>query len=223
MEFKNYMPSDYYLSKIITEFENYDKTKTNFQTPIHLRNQPVNGKLSLNHIEFIEFFIRLLKPKNFLELGVQFGECTIKIIDLIPENYYAVDIAKNNNIDYLTENKKNFCFFNTTTDLFFDNMKKLDKNLNLDMVFIDANHSHSSSYNDFLNVKTHLNEDGIIFFHDTYPSSEYWTDEGLCFDCYKTAELIRKNHSSEFEIITFPVNPGISIARKCSKQLLWLK
>jgi len=56
MECKNYMPSDYYLSKIITEFENYDKTKTNYQTPIHLRNQPVNGKLS---------FIRLLHLFSF--------------------------------------------------------------------------------------------------------------------------------------------------------------
>lgn len=117
------------------------------------------------------------------------------------------------------DNNKNFSFYNSTTDDFFSN---LNTNLNLDMVFIDACHTHEASYNDFLNVKNHMNDDGIIFFHDTYPASKYWTSKDLCGDCYKTSEVIRKYHNDEFEIITFPVNPGISIARKCKSQLKWL-
>ena len=216
------MSDDYYQTKIINTFENYDFQNTNFNSPINERNPSVKCKLTLNHMETIEYFIRLLKPKNFLELGVQFGECTNKIIDLIPENYYGVDISKNTNIDFLLQAKKNFSFYNCKTDDFFKNLDDNKINLGLEMVFIDACHSHVASYTDFLNVKKHLKNDGIIFFHDTYPASEYWTDEGLCNDCYKTSEVIRKCHNNEFEILTLPVNPGISIARKCSKQLDWL-
>lgn len=220
MNFKKVIPDDYYQTKIIKDFESYDINLVHYNTPLYTRNPPKNGKLTLNHIELIEYFIRLIKPKNFLELGVQFGECTIKIIDLIPDKYYGVDIEINENIEYLIQNKSKFEFHHLSTNQFFENLN--GKNLNLDMAFIDACHSHAASYTDFLNVKDHMNDDGIIFFHDTYPASIEWTDAGLCNDCYKTPEYIRKNHSDEFEIITFPINPGISIARKCKKQLKWL-
>ena len=221
MEFTNHLPNDYYLTKIVNKFED-NKDTIDYNTPLQERNPVVQGKLSLNHIEFIEYFIRLLKPKNFLELGVQYGECSKRLVDLIPNFYYGVDVYKNENIDYLLKNKENFKFFNLKTDDFFNHMDILNVNLSLDMVFIDACHSHEASYTDFLNVRKHVNEDGIIFFHDTYPASEYWTQEGLCNDCYKTPEIIRKKHNDEFEIVTISVNPGISIARKCTKQLQWL-
>ena len=222
MDFTNYMPENYYLSKLIASFTEYDINNINYDKPIYMRNEIKQGKLSLNHIELIEFFVRLIKPKNFLELGVQFAECSIKLIDLIPGKYYGVDINTNNNIEFIINKKSNFEFYKLTTDDFFSNLKNKNINLKLDMAFIDACHTHSATYKDFLNIKEHMNDDGIIFFHDTYPASEYWTQKELCGDCYKTSEIIRKQHNDEFEIITFPINPGISIARKCKKQLNWL-
>jgi predicted O-methyltransferase YrrM len=229
MEFKKYMPDDYYQSTIIHEFKPLDSSKINYNTEIYQRNPEIINKLSLNHIEVIEFFIRLLKPRNFLELGVQVGECTNKIIELIPEQYIGVDMEKTDNIDYLTNKYKNFSFYNMTTDQFFEKIKKesddQDGNQSaykFDMVFIDACHTHEATYRDFLNVMDHVNEDGYIFFHDCYPYSEYWANPDLCGDAYKTSELIRKYHNHYFEILTIPVNPGLSIARKCSKQLRWL-
>jgi len=214
-------PSDYYRNPIVKEYIVQDLRAIDYNVPIYQRNKRIPGKLSLHHIEFIEYFVRLLKPKNFLELGVQFGECSNRIIDLIPDKYYGVDIETNSNIDYLVRNKI-FSFFKMTTNDFFAYLDKNGIVLKLDMVFIDACHSHEASYTDFLNVKKHVNNDGIIFFHDTYPFSIADTDPGLCGDCYKTSEVIRKCHNTEFEIITIPVFPGISIARKCSKQLEWL-
>jgi predicted O-methyltransferase YrrM len=222
MSFIKNVPDDYYRLNIINVFNDVSLNNIDYDSNIHLRNPPITDKLTLNHIEFIEFFVRLVKPKNFLELGFQFGECCLRLIDLIPQNYYAVDIFKTDNVDYFLNNKKNFLFYNMSTDLFFDNLKSRDINLGLDMVLIDACHSHSASLKDFLNVKDHVNEDGFIFLHDTYPASSYWTDEGLCNDCYKTSEIIRKNFNNEFEIITIPINPGISIVRKCKKQLKWI-
>lgn len=208
---------------IIKEFNDYDMNNTDYNTSIYKRN-PVSKVcwLTLNHIEFIEFYVRLLKPSNFLELGTQFGQCTNNIIKLIPNDYIGVDIKKQDNIDYFLNKYKNFKFFNETTDNFFHILKKNNSNIKFDMVFIDACHSHEATYNDFLNVKEYVNEDGIIFFHDCYPASKEWTTPQLCGDAYKTSEVIRKKHFEEFEIITIPVNPGISMARKCSKQLAWL-
>lgn len=212
-------PTGYYSTQIINKF--MPSVSVDYNTPIHQRNPVINGKLSLNHLELLEYFVRLLKPKVFLELGVQFGECTVRLVDLVP-HYYGVDMVKDKNIEALLNSKPNFTFYNTTTDQFFNIIKKQGRFLNLDMAFIDADHSHFSSYRDFLNVKEHLNEDGFIFFHDTYPTSLPLTDRGLCGDCYLTAEKIRKDHHDEFEIVSLPVFPGISIARKCTKQMVWL-
>ena len=223
VSFKKKTPNDYYTTPIVKEFNDMDMTSINYNTPyLYQRNPEKKGRLSLNHIEFIEFYIRLLKPSNFLELGVQFGECTNNLIKIIPNDYIGVDIKKQDNIDYLLNKYKNFKFFNGTTDNFFHNLKKNNTNMKFDMVFIDACHSHEATYKDFLNVKEYVNEDGIIFFHDCYPFSKEWTKSSLCGDGYKTSEVIRKKHFEEFEIITIPVNPGISMARKCSKQLAWL-
>lgn len=223
MSFNKLMPQDYYQLNIVKEFNNIDNNKVNQNSSLYLRNIPKLYKLTLNHIELIEYFVRLLKPKNFLELGVQFGEATKNIIPNVLNTYYAVDIERSTNIDYFQNNYNNFKFYQQTTDEFFKTLKKENINLNLEMVFIDACHTHEASYRDFLNVKDHLVNDGIIFFHDTYPKNIESTHSDLSGDCYKTAEKIRKEHSNEFEILTIPVEPGLSIARKVERQLDWLQ
>jgi predicted O-methyltransferase YrrM len=232
MEFKKHMPDNYYQTKIIDNFTDFNLVSINYNNEIYQRNPEVINKLSLNHIEVIEFFVRLLKPRSFLELGTQYGECTNQLLPLVPELYIGVDMKKTNNIDYLLGKYKHFQFYNMTTDEYFQNIKnKLDNGKKIDsldsldyfdMVFIDACHTHEATYRDFLNVIDYVNEDGYIFFHDCYPYSKHWTNPELCGDAYKTSEIIRKYHNNQFEILTIPVNPGLSIARKCTKQLKWL-
>jgi predicted O-methyltransferase YrrM len=218
--FTNYLPDNYYATNIIEKFKPLKMIDGNIE--FHLRNGVFPNTLTLNHLEVIDFFVRLLRPNNFLELGVQFGETTNRIINNIPETYYAVDIEITDNIKYFSDTKPNFKFFNGTTDAFFKWLDETGQNLQLEMAFIDACHTHEASYNDFLNIRKHMKQDGIIFFHDTYPADINWTIDGLCSDCYKTVEIIRKNHSDEFEIVTLPIHPGLSIARKCTKQMSWL-
>lgn len=217
MSFEKKMPVDYYRVNIVKEYENPPE-ETNYLMPIPLRNPFVLHRLSLNHIELIEFFVRLLKPKNFLELGVQFGELSHKLLPLIPYSYVGVDIVKDSNITYLENTFESFKFHTMTTDDYFT----LNTGEMFDMVFIDACHTHEQTYKDFLNVKDRINENGVIFFHDTYPVIPYMTQPEISGDCYKTAEAIRTNHNDAYEIFTVTVNPGISMARKCTKQLHWL-
>jgi hypothetical protein len=66
-----------------------------------------------------------------------------------------------------------------------------------------------------------MNDHGIIAIHDTHPKNEKYTTSGYCGDGYKFIEEIGGN-TSEFEIMTIPVHPGITLVRKRSGQLKWI-
>jgi predicted O-methyltransferase YrrM len=215
-DFENKIPDDYYGSNVVNSFNEIDINSIDFSSSIYHRNPVKKYKLSLNHMEVIEFFVRLLRPKNFIELGTQFGKTTKRIIPLIPGDYYGVDISKQDNLKLLNNKYKNMKFFEQSTDDFFSNDIG---DIKFDMGFIDAGHSYEQVYKDFLSLKDYINKDGIIFFHDTYPANIENTAPNLSGDCYRVPEKIRLEHNKEFEIITFPVNPGMSMARKVKKHI----
>lgn len=212
--FVNKMPVDYYGTKVVNEYTNLKKV--DYNTPFYFRNPVRQYKLSLNHMEVIEFFVRLLRPKNFMEMGTQFGETAIKILPYIPQEYYGVDVKLQDNMKFLENKYSNVKLFECTTDQYFE--KEFDKTM-FEMVFIDASHNYEQTYRDFLNIKDYMAPDGIIFFHDTYPATRAHTKPNLSGDCYKLPEKIRLEHNDEFEIITFPVNPGLSMARRVKKNI----
>lgn len=217
MKFENKMPTDYYGTKIIDSFSNFDLSEIDYSSSLYERNKVIKHRLSLNHIEVIEFFVRLLKPNSFIELGTQFGETTNRIIKLIPGDYYGVDIIQQDNLKFLASENNNLKFFECSTDEFFKNHLLID--VTFEMGFIDAAHDYKQAYEDFLNLKDYIKKDGFIFFHDTYPANIENTSSDLSGDCYKIPEQIRLYHNKEFEIITLPTNPGLSIARKIKKHI----
>lgn len=214
------MNKDYYIVNLIDKF-NESMTPVNYDLPIYRRNPIIDDKLTLNHPEMIELFCRLLKPKNYLEMGTQYGE-TLKRILPIALKCYAVDVEKTIYLTELkTKYKERLNFYETTTSNFLVNILPKLK-INFDCVFIDADHTHQASLSDFVSILPFVNEDGLIFLHDTYPASVELAKPRFCGDSYKTAEYIRKNYSNQCEILTLPFNPGLSIIRKCTKQMLWL-
>lgn len=215
-KFINKMPVDYYGTDVVNGFTDFKLKKVDYSVPLYFRNPKRKFKLSLNHMEVIEFYVRLLKPKNFIELGTQFGETTVKILPLIPEHYYGVDMVLQDNMKFLESTHDNLHLFEATTDDYFE--KDFDGRM-FDMVFIDASHNYERTLQDFLNIKDYINPDGIIFFHDTYPSTIEETAPNLCGDCYRLPEKIRLEYNHEFEILTIPVNPGLSMARKIKKHI----
>ena len=182
--------------------------------PIHLRNVPPPAE-TFDHTAFFDHLFFWFKPENYLELGVRDGSnfmrvakhCTNAIgVDVVPPSFPLAS-----NMTYNT----------TTTDEYF---KNLDSEVKFDVVFIDADHSYEQSLKDFMNVKDRVIEDGFIFFHDTYPYDAVMFDPNLCNDVYKTALYIKQNLIDEFEIMTLPFNPGVTIVKKISrnKQLIYL-
>jgi len=117
---------------------------------------------------------------------------------------------------------KNMSFYLGTTDQYFESIR--NRGLLFDFIFIDADHSHEQSLKDFLNAQEYLLEDGFIFMHDTYPYNEAMFAPGLCNDCYKTPLYIKQKLKNNFEIVTLPFNPGLTIVKKMSvrKQLYYL-
>ena len=183
--------------------------------PIHLRNIPPPIE-TFNHIEFLSLISSWVRPECYLELGVRAG-VNFQTIAKHCKKAIGVDTSPppfelSSNMEYHT----------MYTDEYFES---LDKDIMFDMVFIDADHSHQQSLKDFLNVKDRVIKDGFIFFHDTYPYNEKLFVPNLCNDVYKTALYIKQNLIDEFEIVTLPINPGVTIVKKMerSQQLAYKK
>lgn len=193
--------------------------ENNNLSPIHLRNVPPPAE-TFDHVSFFKFLFSWIKPESYLELGVRDGKNFVAVSEFC-KKIVGVDIVSHpfNHADVKSEI---FEYHIMSTDKYFES---LDRETKFDVVFIDADHSHEQSLKDFLNVKDLVIEDGFIFFHDTYPWDESFFHPGACNDVYKTALYIKQNFIDEFEIVTLPFNPGVTIVKKMKRndQLIYLK
>jgi len=172
-----------------------------------------------DHVKFVKSIAIGLKNakalNRYLELGIREGPC-FNVVAPLAEEAYAVDYK--DCYKYISENN-NLIWYHGTTVSF---LKNHDKSKKFDLVFIDADHKHESSLEDFNLVFPLVNDNGLILLHDTYPTCKKLT-VGYCKDSYKTADYIRRNYFNKCEIVTLPFYYGISIVRKLDRQLLWMK
>ncbi|AEW02976.1 hypothetical protein A4D02_03005 [Niastella koreensis] len=182
---------------------------------IYLRNVPPPTE-TFDHISFLELMAKWIKPEHYLELGVRDGKC-FKRLSAFATTAVGVDMQP---ISYSL--KRNMKFHLGTTDDYFASIK--GTSVKFDLVFIDADHSYEQSLKDFMNAKEHMIEEGFIFLHDTHPYDLSMTEPELCSDTYKTALYIKQHLADDFEIITLPFNPGLTMTKKISrnKQLAYL-
>lgn len=141
------------------------------------------GSLKLQQVP--EEYSRLLllmkshKAKSYLELGIGNGGSFAMACFMMQEtleNADAVDCLAyrnlgigQNEIEILNfiENIKPFMktqfvdFHNETTDDFFETNEK-----KYDLIMVDADHSYEGVRKDFVNAQKHINENGLIIFHD---------------------------------------------------------
>ena len=174
---------------------------------IHLRNVPPPLE-TFDHISLLAFFAGWIRPERYLELGVRGGESFVRIAPFCTEAH-GVDIE-----DIRFKLRKNMTFHKLSTDEYFE---KVDNETQFDMVFIDADHSFEQSRKDVLNASKHIIVDGLIFLHDTYPYDPEMFKPELCNDGYKTPLWIKQNMIDDFEIVTLPFNPGLTILKKMKR------
>ncbi len=109
-------------------------------------------------------------------------------------------------------------FFCLTSDELLKTLKK--NNRKIDFLFIDADHSYQSVLNDFNNYFPLVSDQGLIFLHDGFPKNAFYTQSGYCSDCYKAIMELSKN-TENYEMVTIPKHPGLTICRKRKSHLPW--
>jgi len=136
----------------------------------------------MTRTDIINFFIRKINAKKYLEIGVSDGMNYNKVIC-----DYIVGVDPNPLISI-----KNVM----TSDSFF-----LQNYENFDVIFIDGLHISNQVYNDIINSLKFLNPNGVIICHDmnpireslqTIPQSETeWTG-----DCWKAWVKLRNENKN---------------------------
>jgi len=129
-------------------------------------------------------FLKEYDAKSYLELGIGQGgsfllnsifQTNLKVCHCVDGCNYQKDHATaffdqyssiNNKIKYLAKLKPstNIIFFNHDTDNFFN--KVIDESYKYDIIFIDADHSYEGVLKDYNNALKHLNDNGLLIFHD---------------------------------------------------------
>lgn len=179
---------------------------------IYLRNN-LESYNPYDHTKFISNLAEWIKPNCYLELGLYDGLNFIEVSKMAKKSI-GVDI-NDPKIEIPINGK---IFLGKTDEFFSTNVESFD------LVFIDADHSFEQSLKDFMNAKDFVVDDGFILLHDTYPLNERFLDQSLCGDSYKTALYIKNELSDEFEVLTLPFHPGLTLVKKMkkNKQVLWI-
>jgi glycosyltransferase involved in cell wall biosynthesis/predicted O-methyltransferase YrrM len=167
------------------------------------------------HEDFIVHLASIIRPRVYVELGIvkcalfnriiPYADCLIGI-DINPE-------AEN----YMLKSPKTR-FINSTT---LDFAKQLEsEQLMIDLLFIDADHSHAAVMRNFAAYFPWVVPHGLILMHDVHPGNKDLIAPEWCDTAYLAARDLAKS-SEEYEMVTIPVSPGLAICRKRRMQLSW--
>lgn len=177
-------------------------------------NQSIERKENW-HEDFITYLASQYRPKIYVELGLYQCELFNKIVPYA-DILIGVDISPAAG-KHMTVSEKTV-FVNSTTDEFVEGLRISP--ISIDMLFIDADHSKESVLKDFWNYLPFVKDHGLILLHDTHPKNLQYTEKGYCGDAYLVIEELKK-HTDEFEFMTIPIHPGLTLIRKRKTQLSW--
>lgn len=177
----------------------------------------MNGHPDSWHEKHILSLAKLLKPKVYVELGLY--QCKL-FNSIIPYADELIGVDLNPEAEKFFKKSAKTKFFNMRTDHFAQEFAKNPKPI--DLLFIDADHSAASVKSDFELFFPFVVDQGIILLHDWYPKDEKYTDSGYCGDWYKAIAELSRN-TNEYEMVTIPVHPGLTICRKRKEHLVFNK
>lgn len=143
------------------------------------------GRCNDVFLENIYNMLKLIKPKNILEIGFNGGHSACCFLNSNPlakmytfdicrwgieekaesvlKNYFDIDLIKGNSVYTVPE-------FLSKTNLFFD------------LIFIDGCHDYDVVLSDIKNTMSFLNSDGLMIIDDLHMGGVYkaLNDSGLC-------------------------------------------
>lgn len=167
------------------------------------------------HTEILRTIARQMGPRVYVELGVHEAHTLNAVIPYAAE-IYACDIKS-----FSTHIPAQYAgrvrdFSGTRTDEFAVKWKN-DIGQEIDLIFIDADHSKESVYKDIMNFWPYLKTDtGLMVLHDMWPPSPKYVDQGYCGDGFLVKQKIKKE-LPDLEFISLPLQYGLGIMRKVGK------
>jgi len=169
------------------------------------------------HQNFILNLASVMRPKNYLELGIYHCGLFNKMIPFA-DKLTGVDIAPEAGTFMAKSPKVSFAC--STTDAYAETLRQ--KGETFDFIFIDADHSRKAVRSDFTNYIELLRPHGLLLLHDTHPIDRAATDQARCGDGFESiAEL--SHQTVRWEMMTIPLHPGLTICRKRAEQLSWME
>lgn len=167
------------------------------------------------HPQFIANISKITKPAAYAEIGIYEGE-TFFLVN--SPKKYAVDISQIA-LNSIPDSSETIKILGTSKDL----AKKLDETMvELDLIFIDANHAKEEVSQDFINLEPYFSEKCIVLFHDTYPKNEEYSKPKFCGDAYAAIPLLKQKYGN-WAFVTIPVHPGLTIASRSPLFPEWLR
>jgi len=166
-----------------------------------------------NYYEVIVEIVKGCAFESFLEVGIGCGVLAGKLTERCPllTQITGVDILDGSppprGVEWIRE---------TSSDDFFR-----DDGRTWDAIFIDGDHMRPQATRDTINALKVLNDDGLVFMHDTYPpnAEPQTTSEMVCGDVYQTYLALAER--TDLEVVTLPLWCGLTIVRRVHERRLW--
>ena len=159
-----------------------------------------------------DLFNKVIKQRgytSYLEIGVSNGG-----------TFYNIECETKHGVDPHNRDM----LYPITSDKFFENCTE-----KYDIIFIDGDHECNQVLRDIDNSIRHLNENGIIFVHDTKPHTELMQrhpqPDNLCErglwtgDVWKAIAKFRSQRT-DFSVKTFDTELGLTILERGHNQLI---
>lgn len=167
------------------------------------------------HENFIVHLAAILRPRVYVELGLYQCELFNRIV---PYANQLIGVDANNSAGTFMIKSDKVRFVNGMTSDFALIAER--ESLQVDLLFIDADHSETWVERDFRDFFPRVSDQGIILIHDSHPMSVEYTQSGYCGDGYKAIDRLSRE-AVDYEMMTIPVHPGLTLCRKRRNQLGW--
>lgn len=145
--------------------ENFSSERENFKELVDYAETNRVPIVSQDVARFIELLLKIIKPKNILEIGSAIGYSSLIMSKASDANILTIEkdeetfkILKENLKKYDTDNK-----IKAINDDAINTLKSMDKEVKFDFCFIDAN---KSQYEEYLNLVYDLTSDNALILID---------------------------------------------------------
>ena len=145
--------------------ENFSSERENFKELVDYAESNRVPIVSQDVARFIELLLKIIKPKNILEIGSAIGYSSLIMYKASDANILTIEkdeetfkLLKENLKKYDTDNK-----IKAINDDAINALKSMDKEEKFDFCFIDAN---KSQYEEYLNLVYDLTSDNALILID---------------------------------------------------------